>query len=183
MRPISTPNTPSCWSVSTYIIILVKTKEFPNLGSSLRPQTLRVHGIRQARNIIITLLDNSQCQNRQIHRNNTPPHTLSLTLPGPTRPVAAVPVTQQEPDTRRMHDTLFHREALLVVTTGDFEDVAFEFVADAVTGDFVAHAAVHEDAESTVIVDFDQLLRPVGRVGDVQLHLGGVPEVVSRWEC
>jgi hypothetical protein len=82
-----------------------------------------------------------------------------------------------------MHDTLLHRKPLLVVTAGDLEDVAFELVAHTVAGNFCAHAAVHEDAEFAVIFDFDQFLRPVGGIGDVQLHLDGLPEAVSRWEC
>ena len=57
-----------------------------------------------------------------------------------------------------MHDTLLHGEPLLVVATGDAEHVAFELVADAVAGDFGAHAAVHEGAEFALILDFDELL-------------------------
>ena len=72
-----------------------------------------------------------------------------------------------------MHDTLLHGEPLLVVAARDAEDVAFEFVTDAVGGDFGTHAAVHENAEFALIFDFDELLRAVGRVGDVQLHLDG----------
>ena len=72
-----------------------------------------------------------------------------------------------------MHDSLLHREALLVVTTCDAENVALEFVADAVARDFGAHAAFHKDAEFALIFDFDKLLRAVGWVGDVQLHLDG----------
>ena len=60
-----------------------------------------------------------------------------------------------------MHDSLLHRESLLVVAAGDAEDVAFELVADAVAGDFGAHAAVHEDTELALIFDFDQLLRAI----------------------
>lgn len=83
-----------------------------------------------------------------------------------------------------MHDSLLHGEALLVVAAGDAENVAFEFVADAVALDFGTHAAFHEDAEFALIFDFDELLRAVGRVGDVQLHLDGWWDVkmrVLRW--
>lgn len=36
---------------------------------------------------------------------------------------------------------------------------------------FRSHALLHEGAELTLIVDLDQLLRPIGRVGNVELHL------------
>lgn len=80
---------------------------------------------------------------------------------------------EQQSDAGGMHDALLHGEPLLVVASGDAEDVAFEFGADGVAGDFLAHAAVHEDAEAALIFNFDELLSAVGRVGDVELHLGG----------
>lgn len=40
--------------------------------------------------------------------------------------------------------------------------------------DFGAHALLQERTELALIVDLDQLLRPVGRVGDIQLHLDGI---------
>ena len=44
----------------------------------------------------------------------------------------------------------------------------------------MAHASVHEDAESALVFDFDEFLGAIGGVGDVELHLdGGV--VASRW--
>ena len=88
-----------------------------------------------------------------------------------------MPVGQQQPHTSRVHDALLHREALLVVAAGDAEDVAFELVTDAVARDFGAHAAVHEDAEFALIFDFDQLLRAVGGIGDIELHLDEVRRV------
>lgn len=39
--------------------------------------------------------------------------------------------------------------------------------------DFGAHALLHEGAELALIIDLDNLLRPIGRVGDVELHLDG----------
>ena len=72
-----------------------------------------------------------------------------------------------------MHDALLHRETLLVVAAGDFEDVAFEFGGDAVARDLLAHAFVHEAAEFAVVFDFDEFLGAIGRVGNVELHLDG----------
>ena len=76
-----------------------------------------------------------------------------------------------------MHDALLHREALLVVAAGDFEDVAFELGGDAVAHDLLAHALVHEAAEVAVVFDLDEVLGAVGRVGDVELHLDGLGDV------
>lgn len=72
-----------------------------------------------------------------------------------------------------MHDPLLHREPLLVVAASDLENVAFEFVAKGVAENFGAHAFVHEGAEFALIFDFDELLRAVGGIGDVELHGDG----------
>ena len=92
------------------------------------------------------------------------------------------------------YDTLLHGKALLVIAASDAEDlfctqpsvnastmfqdrqrvkayVALPFITQAVGWDFVAHALLHEDAQLAVIFDLDKFLRPIGRVGDVQLHL------------
>ena len=78
-----------------------------------------------------------------------------------------------------MHDTLLHRKPLFIVPTRDLEDVAFEFGTDAIAGDFMAHTALHEDAEFAFIFNFDEFLRAIGRKGDVELHLDGGGEDVK----
>ena len=146
-----------------------------------------MHLIRQPRQFLITLLDNRKRQHRQIHRHDATPHGFPLALARPSGSVAAVTRREQQPYTRGMHDPLLHRKTLLVVAAGDLEDVAFEFGTDAVAGDFGAHSLFHEDAEFALIFDFDDLLRPVGGIGDVELHLDGGTgrqdgDVVSRLE-
>lgn len=51
--------------------------------------------------------------------------------------------------------------------------VALPFITETVTWHFVAHSLLHEDAQLAVVFDLDQFLRPIGRVGNVQLHLVG----------
>ena len=156
--------------LGTHIIILPQPKEFANLSRPLRPQPLRQHLIREARNLLLALLHHAQCQHGQIHRDNAPADALPLPLPGPPGPVAAVSRAQEQADPGGVHDALLHREALLVVAAGDFEDVAFEFGRDAVTLDLRAHTLLHEPAEFALVFDLDEFLGAVGWVGDVELH-------------
>lgn len=140
-----------------------------------------MHRIRQPGQLLIPLLNDTERQHSQIHGYNTPPHALPLTLPGSPGSIAGVAGAQQEPDARWVHDALLHGETLFVVAAGDFEDIAFELGADAVGGDFLAHAAVHEDAEFALVFDFDEFLRAVGGVGYVELHLWGGLPVEGLW--
>jgi len=71
-----------------------------------------------------------------------------------------------------VHDTLLHGETLLVVATGDSEDVSLPLVTDTVTRHLLTHATVHEHAKTALIFDLDELLGAVGWVGNVQLHVG-----------
>lgn len=51
-------------------------------------------------------------------------------------------VGEEEAHSCWVHDALFHGETLFVVAARDFEDVAFELVADAVAWDFGSHTPV-----------------------------------------
>jgi hypothetical protein len=50
------------------------------------------------------------------------------------------------------------------------------------SADFGAHALLHEGTELALIVNLDDFLRPIGREGDVELHLdgGGAVKTVAR---
>jgi len=62
-----------------------------------------------------------------------------------------------------MHDTLLHRETLLVVAAGDLEDVALELIANGVARNLCTHSLVDEDTELSLIFDLDQLLAAIRR--------------------
>ena len=165
---------------STHIIFTRQIEKLANLGRPLRPQPLRLHTIRQPGNLPFALLNDTERQHRQICRNNTPSNTLPPPLAGPSGPVTAVSCREQQPHASRVHDALLHGETLFVVAAGDLEDVAGELGAERVGGDFLAHAAVHEDAQFAVILDLDEFLGAVGRVGYVEFHLdGGVVKMMG----
>lgn len=127
--------------------------------------------VGQAGNVLVTLLDDAESKDGEVHADDATTDGLPLALTSAARAVAGVALSEEKADTGWVHDTLLHRETLLVVTTGDPDDVSLELVADAVGGDFLTHAAVHEDAELALIVDLDQLLGSIVGVGDVELHL------------
>ena len=79
---------------------------------------------------------------------------------------------QQQTHASRVHNALLHGEPLLIVATRDFENVAFEVRSQAITGHFVAHTVLHEGPEPALVVDLNKFLRAIGRVGDIELHVG-----------
>jgi len=60
---------------------------------------------------------------------------------------------------------------LLVVSTGNLEDVTLELITDILTHDFLRHSLVIESTKLLLIFDFDALLSSGGRITNVKLHL------------
>jgi hypothetical protein len=123
--------------------------------------------------LAIALLNDAESNDRKVHGNDAATDRLPLALSRSAWSVARVAIGEEQSHTGWVHNTLLHREALLVVAAGDLEDVALEFVADAVARHFGTHSTVHEDAELAFIFNLDQLLRSVRGEGDVELHLDG----------
>jgi hypothetical protein len=155
----------------THIIFLAETEEATNLGGALRAQSLWVNGVSDSGNVAVALLDNAESKNSEVHADDAATDGLALAFTSAAGAIAGVSLREQQANTSGMHNTLFHRKALLVVAASDFEDVAFEFVAQRVRWNFLAHSSIHEDAELAFVFDFDHLLGAIGWEGDVELHL------------
>lgn len=158
---------------STHIVLLAETEEPPDLCSTLGAETLGLDGvlIGEAGDLVLSLLDDGEREDGQVVGDDAATDGLSLALAGAARSVAGVTVGEEEANTGWVHDTLLHGEALLVVSTGDLDDVALPLVTEGVGLDFLSHAAVHEDAELALVFNLNELLRAIGGVRNVQLHL------------
>ena len=89
-----------------------------------------MNNIGNTGDVSITLLDDAEGEDGKIHGDNAAADTLPLALAVATGAVAGVALTKEETHTSGVHDTLLHREALLVVSAGDSEDVALELIAE-----------------------------------------------------
>ena len=67
-------------------------------------------------------------------------------------------LAEEEADTSLGEDTLHHGETLLVVATGDAEDVTLEVLGEGLTGHLVSHALVHEGLDDTVRLFVNDLI-------------------------
>ena len=90
------------------------------------------------------------------------------------------------------HDTLLHRETLSIVSTGNFENVAFVFITKTVAFDFLAHPLFEEGTTRkqvkvrsnapywidgshlhlSVAINFDCLLAATLGICDIELKQG-----------
>jgi len=145
------------------IIILGETEELADLGGALGTKTLGVDSVGDAGDIGLSLLDDGESEDGQVHGDDAAADGLALALTGAARAVAGVSLGEEKADTGWVHNTLLHWETLLVVASGDLEDVALELVTDRVAGNLSAHTLVHENTESALVVDLDHLLAAIGR--------------------
>lgn len=179
----------------TYVVILAEAEEPLDLGRALGAETLGVNDVGQAGDLALALLDDAEGDDGEVGGDDAAADGLAAALTRAASAVARVALGEEEADTVGVHDTLLHGETLLVVATGDAEDVALPLVAERVGGDLSAHlffssvsrvsgvgefgvggthALVHEDGELALILNVNELLAAVGRVGDVQLFLSAM---------
>lgn len=137
-RRVGEDETVCGWS-KTYIVLLGEAKELADLGGALGAEALGVDDVGKAGDVLLALLDDGHSKDGQIHADDAATDGLALALAGAAGSVAGVAVGQEESDTGRVHDTLLHRETLLVVAAGDAEDVALPLVAEGLSGDLLAH--------------------------------------------
>jgi len=159
------------------IIFLAEAEEAADLGSTLGTKALGVNDVGKTGNVVVALLDDAQSKDGKVHADDATTNGLPLALASAARAVARVTVSEEESDTGRVHDTLLHGKALLVVAAGDSEDVALELITDAVARNLLSHTAFHEDTELALVFDLDQLLGAIVGVGNVELHLDGGVEM------
>jgi uncharacterized protein YaaW (UPF0174 family) len=158
-------------NVLSNVILLGQTEELSDVVSSLWTQSLWNLDISQTLELVVTLLDDNKGQDGEIWTNNGTSDRLSLSLTNSSWSVTRVTLSEQQLDTVWQQDTLLHWETLLVVTTGDLEDVTLELITDRLTIDFLTDSLLVEDTQTVVIINLKGLLGPVGWVGNVQLKL------------
>ena len=98
--------------------------------------------VGEAREVGITLLDDGKGEDGEIHSDDASTDGFALALTGAAGSVARVPIRQEQADSSWMHDSLLHGETLLVVAAGDLEDVALEFITNAVARNLCAHPVI-----------------------------------------
>lgn len=137
------------------IVFLGEAEELADLGSTLGTETLWVNNVGDAGDLSVTLLDDRESQYGQIHRDDAATDGFTLALTSSAGSVAGVTIGEEKADTGWVHDSLLHWETLLVVATGNLEDVALELISNAVTRNLCAHSLVQEDAKLALLFDFN----------------------------
>src|SRR5690348_10967416 len=143
----------------------VTYEELADVVGTLGSEALGDGGVGKTGKVLLTLLDDGDGEDRHVGGDDASADGLALALTGAAGAVARVTLGQQEADTGGEEDSLLHGETLLVVTSGDAEDVTLELVTERVDGNLSGDALVVKDA--TMFVVFCSMRR-VGLVSDVE---------------
>ena len=117
-------------------------EELADLGSTLGTKPLRVDNVGESGNLGLSLLNDADGKNREIVADDAAADTLAAAFTAAASPVARVALRKQKANTARGHDTLLHRETLLVIATSDTDDVTAPFLAEVRALNLLAHLQV-----------------------------------------
>lgn len=115
--------------VFPYVIFLGEVEEASDFRSPLGTKTFGQNHIGQSRDLVLALLDDHDREDSDIGTDDATTDRLALALTSAAGAVAGVAVREKKADTVRDKDTLLHGETLLIVTTGDTEDISLPLVA------------------------------------------------------
>ena len=122
------------------LILYFKIILSPDLGSSLGTKTARNSAVGQAGDLSLSFLDDGHGEDGQVSVDDATADGLALLLSGTALTVAGVSLAEQKTNAASSEDSLLHGESLLVVASGDAEDVALPFVTKGSSIDLHAHA-------------------------------------------
>jgi hypothetical protein len=127
------------------VVVLAQVEESPDLRCPLRTKTLGENVISQAWDITLALFDNDKRKNGNIGTDNAATDRFALALARTTGTVTRVTVGEEKANTVRQENALLHRKALLVVATGNAENITLPLVTNRVGRDLLRDLLVIED--------------------------------------
>jgi hypothetical protein len=154
------------------IVFLVQVEEFADVVGTFGAQSAGAHDVGHAFDFLFALFDNDEMDNRVFVGNDAATNGFAATFTVTTAEAseAWVAFLEQKAHTVVGHNALHHGEALGIMATRDFEDVAIKFVAEVATVNFHGNALFVDSAELGFIVNFDGFLATRHWVGNVELQ-------------
>lgn len=127
------------------VVLLRQVEELADLSRTLGTEAFGKNVVGESRDFVLTLLDDDYGQNSDIGAHYTASDGLAPAFARATGAIARVAIGKEKTDTVWDEDTLLHGETLLIVTTGNTEDVAFPFFTERVCGYFLCNPLLIED--------------------------------------
>jgi len=154
------------------IVFLFEVKQLSDFVSSFWSQSSVNNGVGQAGDVVVTLSDDTGGDDGQIVVDDATSDGFSLSLTISFAGVAGGTFFHEKSNSVSDENTLFHGETLFILTSGDPQNVSFEFIAQLIGGYFVGDSLVVEVLDLVFIIDFEGFLLACARVSDIDFHNG-----------
>merc|ERR1740128_287962 len=164
------------------IILGGQVEKLTDLGSPLGSKPPGHSVVGESRDLSLALLDDGHGEDGQVTVHDASTHRLTLALSSTTGPVAGMVLGEQQTHTLVGEHSLLHGETLLVVSTGNPQNVSLELFSECIGIDLLAHPLLVERTNLQLIVDLDEFLAPGGRVGEINLHFHATYTLSCRSE-
>merc|ERR1712165_670591 len=154
------------------IVFLFEVEELSDFVSSFWSQSSINNGVGQTGDFVFTFSDDAGGENGQIVVNDATSNGFSLSFTSSFAGVSRLTFFHEKSNSMSDEDTLFHGETLFVFTTGDSQDVAFEFIAQWIGRYFMGDSFFAHVLDFVFVIDFEGFLLASGRVSDIDFHNG-----------
>lgn len=128
------------------IIILGQVEELADLAGTLGTETAGNGRVGEPGDGSLTGLGDDEGEGSNISSNNAATDRLAATLTITTGTVAGVTSRQEQAGTASKENTLLHGETLLVVTTGNLQDVTLPLITEGISLNLLSHTLIVKDA-------------------------------------
>ena len=108
---------------------------------------------------MFSFLDNGEGEDAKVGVDNATANRFPLSFAVTSWAVTGVTFGEEQPHSGVGQHSLFHRESLFVVATGNAEDIAGPFLTQAVGGNLRPHPLLIEGPQFEVIGNLKKLLR------------------------
>jgi len=139
--------------------------------AALHAELVGAFNVGDTLDLLITLLGDTEEDSSDIGSNDAATDGLAGTLTNARWLVTSSALLEEDAGSAVDKDTLLHLETLLIVTSGNSEDVALESCTEDLAINFLAHSSVEEGTDCLFIVNFKLFLASSGWVCNVEFHL------------
>jgi hypothetical protein len=159
----------TCNYVVANIVFLRKVEKLADVVGTLGTETTGNRVIGKTGDWVLSHLSNNKIENRDILSYNASTNRLALTLSGTTLTVTLVSLLHEKTYTSVGKNTLTHRESLLVVSSGDTEDVSSILLSEGGSVYLLSHTLLVKILKLCLIINFYNLLKASGGCGKIDL--------------
>ena len=149
---------------------LGNTEKLPDTRSPLWTKSLGHNCIGKPGDLLLALLGNDAGEHADVRTNNAASNRSSLSLTFSGCSIALGSRGEEESDPTIGEDTLLHGKTIVVIATGDLENISFELFSKIIGFNFLSHSLFEEMSPAIGIVDHHCLGGSVFRVRQTELR-------------